>query len=132
MPSHINESADQKTMSFKRIETFVKKTHHLSTERATVFTLISSNGTMFMPEYVFKGSGKQPSALKQPEGMHYQRAEMGSYRLPQMVETIKRLPNKHNPFICANYEIYDYAVHLQSEIREELCKRGYIVGCNKW
>ena len=98
MPSHRNESADQKTMTFKNSETFVRENHHLSRERATFFTQISSDGSIFMPEYVFKGSGKRPPTLKTPEGMHYQCAPKGSYRLEQMVETIKRLPNKHNPF----------------------------------
>ena len=129
MPSHRNESADQKTMTFKNSETFVRENHHLSRERATVFTQISSDGTIFMPEYVFKGSGKRPPTLKTPEGMHYQWALKGSYRLEQMVETIKRLPNNHNPFTQANYDIYvfdNYAVHLMPEIRAEFLKRGYV------
>ena len=83
-----------------------------------------------MPEYVFKGSGKRPATLKTPEGMHYQWAPKGSYRLEQMVETIMRLPNKHNPFTQANYDIYvldNYAVHLMPEIRAEFLKRGYVL-----
>ena len=130
MPSHRNESADQKTMTFKNSETFVRENHHLSRERATVFTQISSDGTIFMPEYVFKGSGKRPPTLKTPERMHYQWAPKGSYRLEQMVETIKRLPNKHNPLTQANYDIYvldNYAVHLMPEIRAEFLKRGYVL-----
>ena len=125
MPSHRKECADQKTMSFKNSETFVKENHHFSRERAQ----IPSDGTLFMPEYVFKGTGKRPTTLIPPAGIHYQWAPNGSYRLEQMIQTIKRLPNKSNIFTHAKYDIYvldDYAVHLMPEIRSKLLKGGYI------
>ena len=53
--------------------------------------------------------------LNPPPGVHAHWAEKGSYRLETMLETIKNLPNRKNPFTEQNYAIYaldDYAVHL--------------------
>ena len=47
-----------------------------------------------------------------------------------MLETIKNLPNRHNPFSKKDYAIYvldDYAVHLMPEIRQSLLKKGYVL-----
>ena len=60
--------------------------------------------------------------LNPPDGVYFQWAERGSYRLEQMLETIKHLPNRHNLFTMKNYAIYvldNYAVHLMPEIRKE-------------
>ena len=73
-------------------------------------------------------SGKRVT-LNPPEGVNCQWAEKGSYRLEQMLEMIKTLPNRANPFTKKNYCIYvldDYAVHLMPEIRKALQERGYI------
>ena len=40
---HRNESSGQKTLNFKNSECFVKENFHLSRERVTVFTQISSD-----------------------------------------------------------------------------------------
>ena len=69
-------------------------------------------------------------SLTPPEGIKYQWAEKGSYRLPQMLQTIKNLPNRMHPFMKKAYAIYvldDYAVHLQEEVRTALLERGYIL-----
>ena len=68
--------------------------------------------------------------LNPPENIKVQWAEKGSYRLPQMLGTIKNLPNRSNPFMKKEYVIYvldDYAVHLMPEIRKALLDRGYIL-----
>ena len=79
---------------------------------------------------MFKGTGKRPPKLTPPPGSHYQWAVKGSYRLEQLMETIKHLPNRFNIFSHANFAIYvldDYAVHLMPEVRQALWNRGYIL-----
>ena len=64
------------------------------------------------------------------EGVYTQWAEKGSYRLEQLKQTIKNLPNRHNIFTAKNYCIYvldDYAVHLMPEVRKAFFDRGYIL-----
>ena len=55
----------------------------------------------------------------------------GSYRLEQLLKTIKELPNrKTSIFTQANYAIYvldSYAVHLMPEVRVALWERGYVL-----
>ena len=131
MPLHRNESSAQATLNFKNADTFVKENHHHSRERVTVFTQVSSDDkiTLF-PEFVFKGTGKRPPKLSPPEGISYQWAVKGSYRLEQLLETIKRLPNRFNIFSHANFAIYvldDYAVHLMPQVRKAFWERGYIL-----
>ena len=68
--------------------------------------------------------------LSPPNNVYFQWAEKGSYRLEQMLETIKHLPNRYNIFNQKGYAIYvldDYAVHLMPEVREALLKRGYVL-----
>lgn len=81
-------------------------------------------------EFVWKGKGKRIK-LDAPEGVYFQWAEKGSYRLEQMLETISHLPNRKNMFTGEkDYAIYvldDYAVHLMPEVRQALRKRGYIL-----
>lgn len=131
MPLHRNESSGQATLNFKNSDTFVKENHMLSRERITVFTQISNDENVkLVPEFVFKGSGKRPPELTTPSGSHYQWALKGSYRLEQLLETIKHLPNRFNIFSHSNYAIYvldDYAVHLMPEVRQALWNRGYIL-----
>ena len=114
MPVHQNEVSEQKTLSLKNSETFVKENHHLSRERATAFTKICSDGKMLMPEFVFNGTGRRVK-LQAPEGIKFHWASKGSYRLETMLASIKNLPNRFNVFIQDNSAIYvldDYAVHL--------------------
>jgi len=131
MPLHRNESSEQATLSFKNKEVFVKENHHLSRERVTVFTQIATDGVANLhSEFVFKGTGKRPPKLTTPPNIHYQWSPKGSYRLEQLLETIKHLPNRFNIFSYANFAIYvldDYAVHLMPEVRKALWSRGYIL-----
>ena len=59
--------------------------------------------------------------------------EKGSYRLPQMLETIKKLPNRATPYnkqSGQNFALYvldDYTVHCMPEVRQALLKRGYFL-----
>ena len=112
-------------------EAFVRENHNLSRERVTVFTQISSNGNIqLVPEFVFKGTGKRRPKLTPPLETHYQWTDKSSYRLEQLLETFKHLPNRFNIFSHANFAIYvldDYAVHLMPEVRHTLWNRGYIL-----
>lgn len=63
--------------------------------------------------------------------MKVQGSDSGSYRLEQMLQTIKNLPNRNrNPFTKKDWEIYvldNYAVHIMSEIRKALWDRSYVL-----
>ena len=77
---------------------------------------------------IFLGTGR--IELSPPKGVDCHWSEKGSYRLEQMLKTIKNLPNRSNPWMKSNYAIYvldDYAVHLMPEVRRELFKLGYIL-----
>ena len=102
---------------------------NLSRERVTVFTQVSSDPDLTLkPEFVFKGKGTRTS-LHPPDGIKYNWAPKGSYRLEQMLYTISNLPNRYNIFTPMNYAIYvldNYSVHIMPEIKEALLKRGYV------
>ena len=128
MPLHRNESSGQKTMSMKNHSVFVKENYMLSRERCTVFTQISTEGTI-TPEFLFKGKGTR-TKLNPPSGMHVQWAPKGSYRLPNMLSMLEKLKNRHNMFSHKNFAIYildDYSVHLQPELKDALLRKGYIL-----
>ena len=129
IPLHRNKSSEQETISFKNHEVFVKEIHHLSRERVTKFNQITNNENIqLVPEFVFKCTDKRSPKLTPPLETHYQWADKGSYRLEQLLETIKHLPNWFNIFSHDNFAIYvldDYAVHLMPEIRQDLWNRGY-------
>ena len=129
MPLHRNESSSQKTLTFKGMDTFVKENYMLSRERITAYTqLISEEPFYLPPEFVFKGKGTR-TKLDPPSGVHFQWAVKGSYRIEQMLETIKHLPNKSNPFTCKNFDIYvldNYSVHCTDEVKQALLSRGYV------
>ena len=58
MPLHRNETAQEKSMSFKGEDKFVKENHKLSRERVTVFTQVTSVSNInLQPEFIFKGKG---------------------------------------------------------------------------
>ena len=111
------------------MDTYIKENYNLSRERATVFTQVSSDPDFTIePEFVFKGKGTRTS-LHPPDGIKYNWAPKGSYRLEQMLYTISNLPNRYNIFTPKNYAIYvldDYSVHIMPEIKEALLKRGYV------
>ena len=99
MPLHKIKSSGQATLSFKNHKAFVKENHHLSRQRVTVFTQIASNENIqLVPEIVFKGTGKGLPRFTPSSGTRYQWTDKGSYRLEQLMETIKHLPNRFNIF----------------------------------
>ena len=56
--------------------------------------------------------------------------QKGSYRLEQLLETIKYLPNRFNIFSHSNFAIYvlhNYTVDLMPKVRKTLWDRGYIL-----
>ena len=63
MPLHRNESSGQKTLNFKGNDKscFVKEDNHLSRERTTVMSIVSSTNKIETPpiEFVFKGTVKR-------------------------------------------------------------------------
>ena len=131
MALHRNESSGKAAISFKNLDKFLKENIHLSRERVTAFTQVSSDPIInLVPEFVFNETGKRPATFDTPEGSHYQWAPKGSYRLEQLLVTINNLPNRFNIFNHAGFAIYvldDYAVHLQPELMKALWKRGYVL-----
>ena len=129
MPLHRNETAQEKSMSFKGEDTFVKENHKLSREHVTVFTQVTSVSNInLQPEFIFKGKGVWAKVAV--NNVNYQWSPSGSYRLEHMIKTINNLPNHFNPFTQKNFAIYvldDYAVHLMPEVRKALYERGYIL-----
>ena len=128
MPLHWNESGSQKTMSFKKLDAYVKENYSLTRERATVYTQVSSDPTMnLIPEFIFKVKGTH-TKLNVPDGVKVQWSDSGSYRLEHMLNTIGNLLNRNNnPFSKKDWAIYvldNYAVHLMPEIRKALWARG--------
>ena len=90
--------------------------------------MIPTPKVTFQPEFVFKGKGTR-TKLNPPPGIQFQWAPKGSYRLKNMEETIKHLPNRHNLFSYKNYAIYsldNYSVHLDPAVKTALQKKGYI------
>ena len=121
MPLHRNESLTQKTLNFFDMDAYVKENYNLSRERVTAFTQI-------YVEFVFKGKGTR-NKLDPPDGIKFNWAPRGSYRLDQMLKTISNLPNKFNIFTPKNYAVYvldDYSMHLMPEVKEAFLKRGYV------
>ena len=126
MPLHRNESA-----SLKDENVFVKENYMLSRERVAVFTQVSSEKEVnFMLEFVFKGVVTR-THLHPPEGIKFRWAPKGSYRIEQMLGTIKNLPKRStNLFTMKDNAIYvldDYATHLIPEVRKALLKQGYVL-----
>ena len=78
------------------------------------------------PEFVFK---KYIKKLNYPSGVHFQLAEKNSYRVENMLETMKHLINKVNPFTCKNFDIYicdNYGVNCADNIENTLLVKGYM------
>ena len=102
----------------------------LSTERVTVYTqVVSDNKINLIPEFVFKGVGTR-TKLQPPDGVKYQWDPKGSYRLDQMLRSIKNFPTHFSMFTQKDFGVYvhdDYTVHLMPELRHALFKRGYIL-----
>ena len=76
---------------------------------------------------MFKGKGKR-THLTPPKVVHYQWAPKGSYRTEQILGMIDKLPNRFNMFteqFFAESVFDDYSVHLMSEFRQALFKKGY-------
>ena len=130
MPLYRNESAQEKSISFKGEDTFIKENHKLSRECVTVFTQVASvSNVNLKPEFIFKGNGAQ-TKVPTVDNVNYQSFPSGSYGLEHMVKTIGNLPNCFDPFTQKNFPTYflnDYAVHLMPEVRKALYERGYIL-----
>ena len=128
MPLHRNESSQQKTITFKGEDTFIRENHNLSRERLTVFTQVSSASTINLKsEFVFKRTGVRAKVAV--DNVNYQWSPSGSYRLEHILKTISNLPNWFNPFTQKNFAIYVldyYAVHLMPEVEKAFYQRGYI------
>ena len=81
MPLHRNESSQQKILTFKGEDTFVKENYMLSRKGAMVFTQVSSQEKIKLnPEFVFKGIGTQ-TTVSVPDTLKYQWSAGGSYRI---------------------------------------------------
>ena len=130
MPLHRNKSANQKTLSLKSEEVFVKENYMLSRERVTCFKqLCSDPKTELKPEFMFKGKDTR-THLTPPKGVHYLWAPKGSYRTEQILGMIDKLPNRFNMFTEQSFAIYvldDYSVHLMPEVRQALFKNGCVL-----
>ena len=102
----------------------------LSREGVTCFTQLCSDPKVDLkPEFVFKGKGTRRH-LTPPEGVNYQWAPKGSYRIEQILNMIKQLPNRFNKFTEKGYAIYvldDYSVHLMPEVRQALLKKVHVL-----
>ena len=102
----------------------------LSRERVTCCTQLCCDPKVtLLSEFVFKGKGTR-TYLVPPEGMNYQWVSKGSHRIEQMLETIKKLPNRFSLFTEKGFAICvlnDYPVHLIPEIQQALFKKGYIL-----
>ena len=98
IPLHRNESSSQRTLNFKGVDTFVKENYNLSRERVTVFTQVCGDPNLkLQPEFVFKEKETR-TTLHPPEGIKYNWAPKGSYRLQQMLYTISNLPHEIRHF----------------------------------
>ena len=68
----------------------MKTNHHLTRERVTCMTIMSSDEGIRPPHFVFKGKGTYlQHTLKRPDGVKTMFAEKGSYRLETMMETFQ-------------------------------------------
>ena len=92
-------------------------------ERVTCFTQLCSDPKVDLkPEFAFKGKGTR-THLTPPEGVNYQWTPKGSYRIEQIIDMIKQLPNRFNMFTEKRYAMLDdYSVHLMPEVRQALLK----------
>ena len=136
MPLHRNETSGQKTLTICDQDTVVKQNYHLTRERITCMTILSSKDGAISPHYVFKGKGTHlQEKLKRPPGVVTLWSAKGSYRVETMVETIRHLPNltRHDALPGRTFKEWqlmlldDYSVHVTSEVRQELLKRGYVL-----
>ena len=125
MPLHRNETAKSKTLNFKNTDCVVKTNHHLTRERVTCMTMVSSDEGLKPPHFVFKGKGTYlQHTLKRPDGVKTFWAEKGSYRLKTMLDTIKELPDltKQDSVPGQTFKAYkiclldDYSVHLNPDV----------------
>ena len=131
MPLHRNESSGQKTLNFKgnNQTCLVKENNHLSRERSTVMTIVSSANSIKTPavEFVFKGTGKR-AKVSPPGKISVQWAEKGSYRLEHVLAFIEKLPTIPTAFTPEKRIIFnldDYSAHLPKEVEDALHKKGY-------
>ena len=110
MPLYWNESLSQKVL----LQAWIQENYHLSRERVTVFTQLCSDPRVTLKlEFVFKGK-RTRTELHPSEGIKFNWAPKGSYRLEQILRTTSNLPNRFNISTPKNYAIYvldDCSVH---------------------
>ena len=111
MPLHRNESSQQKTITFKGEDTFVRENHNLSRERVAVFTQVSSASTINLkPDFVFKGKGVRAKVAV--DNVNCQWSPSGSYRVEHILKTIGNLPNLVNTFTQKNFSFMCWTITL--------------------
>ena len=130
MPLHRNENSNEKTLSCKGIDAFVKENHALSRERITLMTTVSSSSALPPPsfELLFKGMGTRTHVELPPHsGITFQWAVKGSYRVANVLEFLDKLP-KPSMFtkVLNIYMLDDYSAHLDQSVRKKILERGYI------
>ena len=100
MPPHRNESSGSKTRTFRNLDTFLKKDHYLSRERATVMTGMSSSGELFS-EFLSADLEDGVVNISPPMNMkatQFQWAPKGSCRIENMSKVSKNLKQICPPF----------------------------------
>ena len=110
----------------------VKQNYHLTREQITCLTILSSKDGAISPHYVFKGKDTHlQEKLKWPPDVVTLWSAKGTYR----VDTIRHLHNlvQHVALPGRTFKEWQlmlldvYSVHVMSEVRQELPKRGYVL-----
>ena len=116
-------------MTFAGKGVFVKENYHLSRERVSALTVLSSKNKKPKMELLFKGAGTRlMKTLNLPNNMSLQFAMKGSYREENVLSFIKDLPNlRFESQLKATILMLDnYSVHLSKSVRTLLIHKGYI------
>ena len=93
----------------------------------------NSENSVLKPGILFKGVGSRTN-INNPDNLNIQWAPKGSYRIENMVNTIKKeVPNLRKDLFSTEkdfgiYILDDYSVHVTKEIKDELWKKGWVLG----
>ena len=133
MPSHRNETSNEKALNFKgATETrYLKENHSLSGERIAAMTSLASEQPSSTPnlEFVFKVAGKRVK-LNPPSAVRVQWAPKGSCRLEHVLKICKEVHVQTCALFPQKRKIFtldDYSAHLDPAVTESLSKRGYFL-----
>ena len=101
---------------------------HVSHERTTVKTIVSSSNKIIAPpvEFVFKGIGKRVK-VNLPAKKLVQWAEKGTYRLKYILEFIENLPTILIVFAPEKgfvFTLNNYSVHLPKKVEDAFHKKA--------